>query len=279
MKKTNVLQGLLWVLEGIVVGFGAIMPGISGGTLCVAFKMYRPLMSVLSSPRQGLKAYWKMLLPFVIGCAVGFVGLSGLASLLLEKNSTLIVCVFIGLIVGTLPGQWREAGEKQGRGPASFLALALGFALMLVTLLLLRRNSLMTMAPGIGSFLFSGVLWGFSFIVPGLSSSTLLLFFGLYQPMLEGIARLAPGVILPLAAGMALVIFVLPKAVNYLFDRFDSVCSHAILGVVLATLVMIFPAFPAQMGARLGYILCIALGAVASFFLERLIARLASKRS
>ena len=40
MKNLRVLQGILWVLEGIIVGFGAIMPGISGGTLCVAFGMY-----------------------------------------------------------------------------------------------------------------------------------------------------------------------------------------------------------------------------------------------
>ena len=73
MKNLRVLQGILWVLEGIIVGFGAIMPGISGGTLCVAFGMYKPLMGVLSTPRKALKTYWRMLLPFVLGCAVGFV--------------------------------------------------------------------------------------------------------------------------------------------------------------------------------------------------------------
>ena len=104
MKNLRVLQGILWVLEGIIVGFGAIMPGISGGTLCVAFGMYKLLMGVLSTPRTALKTYWRMLLPFVLGCAVGFVGLSGLASMLMEANSTVLVCLFIGLILGTVPG-------------------------------------------------------------------------------------------------------------------------------------------------------------------------------
>ena len=256
------------------------MPGISGGTLCVAFGMYKPLMGVLSTPRKALKTYWRMLLPFVLGCAVGFVGLSGLASMLMEANSTVLVCLFIGLILGTVPGMWRDAGKTR-RTAGSFLALGLGFALMLGALVLLKQNSLVTMEPGIWSFLFCGILWGISFVVPGLSSSTLLLFFGLYQPMLEGISRLSLPVILPLAAGMALVILTLPKGVNFLFHRYDSVCSHAILGVVLATLVMIFPPFPAQGLGRLSYIGCIAIGAVASYFLERLCARLAeaSERS
>ena len=29
-RRNGIIQGLLWVLEGIIVGFGAIMPGISG---------------------------------------------------------------------------------------------------------------------------------------------------------------------------------------------------------------------------------------------------------
>ena len=32
-KKNLFIQPLIWVMEGILVGFGAILPGISGGTL------------------------------------------------------------------------------------------------------------------------------------------------------------------------------------------------------------------------------------------------------
>lgn len=78
-KWNRIIQGLLWILEGIIVGFGAIMPGISGGTLCVAFGMYKPLIDVLSEPRINVRKYWKMLGLFVLGGAVGFIGLSGLA--------------------------------------------------------------------------------------------------------------------------------------------------------------------------------------------------------
>ncbi len=46
----------MWLLEGDVVGFGAILPGISGGTLFVAFGMYRPLIETLSSLKIGIKS-------------------------------------------------------------------------------------------------------------------------------------------------------------------------------------------------------------------------------
>ena len=57
MKKNFIIRGILWILQGVLVGFGAILPGVSGGTLCVAFGMYKPLISVLSEPGKNLKRY------------------------------------------------------------------------------------------------------------------------------------------------------------------------------------------------------------------------------
>ena len=267
-KLNRIIQGLLWILEGIIVGFGAIMPGISGGTLCVAFGMYKPLIDVLSEPRINVRKYWKMLGLFVLGGVVGFIGLSGLAGWLMGKDSAAVTCAFIGLILGTVPELWEDAGEK-GRGSTSYIALVIGFVVMLGVLTFLKNQNAMTMTPGILSYLFCGVLWGISFIVPGLSSSTLLLFFGLYQPMLDGIARLNPAVILPIAVGAGLSVLLLTKGVNAAFKRFHSVISHAILGIVVATTIMIFPNFGVDTQSMLIYIACIIGGACLSFALGK----------
>ncbi len=55
MEGYNARQKWLLLVKGIIVGFGAIMPGISGGTLCVAFGMYKPLIEVFSKPRERLE--------------------------------------------------------------------------------------------------------------------------------------------------------------------------------------------------------------------------------
>lgn len=86
MEGYNAKQKWLLLVKGIIVGFGAIMPGISGGTLCVAFGMYKPLIEVFSKPREGLKKYWMILSLFIVGIAVGFIGLSGVAGWLMGKT-------------------------------------------------------------------------------------------------------------------------------------------------------------------------------------------------
>ena len=90
MDGYNAKQKWLLLVKGIIVGFGAIMPGISGGTLCVAFGMYKPLIEVFSKPREGLKKYWMILSLFIVGIAVGFIGLSGVAGWLMGKNSNAV---------------------------------------------------------------------------------------------------------------------------------------------------------------------------------------------
>ncbi len=147
---------------------------------------------------------------------------------------------------------------------------------MLSVLILLKGNSVINITPGITGYFFCGILWGISFVVPGLSSSTMLLFFGIYQPMLNGIAHFSLNVIVPLAVGMALCLIALPKLVNKAFEKSYSVISHAILGIIAATTVMIIPDFNIGFINIIIYILCIAFGAVTSYILSKACARLAS---
>ena len=43
-QHTGVLRLALRVLQGVLIGVGAVLPGISGGVLCVVFGIYKPVM-------------------------------------------------------------------------------------------------------------------------------------------------------------------------------------------------------------------------------------------
>lgn len=267
-RKNKFLLCLVWLLQGIVVGFGAILPGISGGTLCVAFGMYRPLIEMLSSVKTGIKNHGIKLGVFLLGIAVGFVGLSGIASMLLEKNTALMTCAFIGFIIGTFPELWEDAGTE-GRGTSSYVSLAVCFAAMIGVLALFKTTLSITVTPGLFGYLLCGLLWGLSFIVPGLSSSSLLLFFGLYQPMLEGISGLDMRVLIPMGIGMLACILLLSRAVGFAYKARYSIVSHGVLGIVAATAVMILPVQVGSWSQALMQVLFIVIGAVISFGLSR----------
>ena len=268
MKKNKILQILLWIVQGCIVGIGAILPGVSGGTLCYAFGIYDPLLETLSNPIKGIKKYWFMLMFVILGGGIGFVGFAGVTNWLLGLNEGVVLCVFVGLIAGTLPEIWRDAGEK-GRGKASIISMVVSFIAISAVFFLFKSVWHVTIQPGLVGWLLCGLLWGLSFIVPGFSSSTLLLFFGIYEQMSEGISHLDFGVLIPLGIAMLATLLLFSKLMKLVFDKFHSVVSHCVLGFVVATTIMILPSFRTSLINILIYILCIICGGVASFFFSR----------
>ena len=73
-KNTGVLRLVLRVLQGMLIGVGAVLPGISGGVLCVVFGIYKPIMELLSSPIKKWKTHVPRLLPVIVGAVLGFLG-------------------------------------------------------------------------------------------------------------------------------------------------------------------------------------------------------------
>lgn len=276
-KKNPIVQPIIWIMEGILIGFGAILPGISGGALLVAFGIYKPIIDLLSNPFKNIKKYIYMLVFVIIGGAIGFVGLSGLAAYLLEKNTAILTCVFAGFIIGTIPELLEDAVEVEPRSNKSYISMSIGFLVLLTILMLLKQNTNVILEPNFFSFLFCGLIWGLSFIVPGLSSSSLLLFFGLYQPMLDGISKFDFGVLIPLAITFIACILLLSKAVNKLFVKQHNIASHTIVGIVIATTLMILPSFNTTFINILFYLLSIVLGGIVSYIFTRICKKLKQK--
>ncbi len=276
MKKNFILKAILWIIQGCIVGIGAILPGVSGGTLCYAFGIYDQLLEVLSSPFKGIKKHWKMLIFVGFGGALGFVGFAGVTEWLLSINEAVVLCVFVGLIAGTIPDLWREAGEK-GRGKASIISLVISFVAITAVFYVFKNVWTLTIEPGLVGWLICGLLWGLSFIVPGFSSSTLLLFFGIYEQMSHGISHLDFSVLIPLGCAMLATLLLLSKLMKLVFDKYHSVASHCVMGFVIATTIMILPSFATSIGNIISYVVAIICGAVASFFFNILCEKIRSK--
>jgi putative membrane protein len=267
-KKNFVLQSILWVIQGFIVGIGAILPGVSEGSLCYVFGIYDQILDVLSNPIKGLKKHWKMLIFVIFGGGLGFVGFAGITNWLLKLNESVVLCVFVGLILGTLPDIWKDAG-KEGRNKFSFIGLGVSFVAITALFFTFENLWKLTIQPNTVGWLICGVLWGLSFIVPGFSSSTLLLFFGIYEKMSEGISTLNFGVLIPLGCAMLATLLLFSKLMKLIFDKFYSVVSHCVLGFVIATTLMIVPSFAVAWYNILIYIGCIICGAIASFFFSK----------
>ena len=62
-------------------------------------------------------------------------------------------------------------------------------------------------------------MWGLSLIVPGLSSSTVLMCLGLFNPLTEGISNFDFSVLVPFIIGIAATALALARLVYMLFKK------------------------------------------------------------
>lgn len=257
---------LMRVLQGALIGGGAILPGVSGGVLAVVFGIYRPMMAFFSHPFKELKKNLWLFIPVIIGVALGFWGFAKLMALLFAEDSPYPISLFVGLIFGTVPMLVKSAGS-QGRRRGDWLALGLTFFVLLAFLILIESVSSLDMPLTPLWSLVSGVVWGFSLVIPGLSSSSILLFMGFYTKIMSAVGSLDFSVIIPLIAGIALVTVACAKLVNLLFERHFSLASHAIVGLVLASTLMIIPRDYASFTQGLICLALAALGFAAAWYM------------
>jgi putative membrane protein len=256
-------------LQGSLIGIGAVLPGISGGVLCVAFGIYKIIMEFLASPFKNFKTHFPKLIPIIIGGIIGFLGIANLLSFVLERYPSQSVCVFVGLISGMLPSLFREAGEK-GRNAKSFISLAVAMILIFALLISLKILSV-NITPNFFWYLFCGFSLALSVIAPGMSFSTLLMPLGLYEPFVDGIGHLNFSILIPGAIGAIATVILFAKAINLLFSRHYSVSFHAIIGIVIAATVMIIPfrSFTESALTCIINIMCIVAGAAAALLLDK----------
>jgi len=268
-KEFSLIRYLLKILQGALIGLGAVLPGISGGVLCVVFGIYKTIMEFLSDPFRNFKTHVPKLIPIGIGGVIGFLGVANLLSFLLEKYPAPSVCVFIGFISGMLPSLFREAGQ-QGRNKNSYVSMVIAMVLIFALLIGLKVLSV-EITPNFGWYLFCGFCLALSVIAPGMSFSTLLMPLGLYEPFVGGIGSLDFSILIPGGIGALATVILFAKAVNMLFDKFYNVAFHAIIGIVIAATIMIIPfaSFTVSVGSCIVNIICAVAGIVAALLLDK----------
>ena len=266
--KATPLQFLFRIIQGALIGFGAVLPGISGGVLGVIFGIYKPIMELLSNPFKNFKTHVPKLIPVFIGGVIGFLGVANILAFFLNKYPDPSVCLFIGLISGMLPSLFREAGE-QGRTKGSWISLVVCMVFIFALLIGLKMTSI-EVAPNFLWYLFCGFCLALSVIAPGMSFSTLLMPLGLYTPFVDGIGHFDMSVLIPGGVGALVTVILFAKAINALFDNYYSIAFHGILGIVIAATVMIIPMESfLSAGSAIVNIICIVVGVICALALDK----------
>ena len=263
-KKTWCKSGLL----GLIIGLAVIIPGISGSTVAIIFKLYDQFLYAIGNLFKKFKACFLFLLPIGLGIIVGFlVGLLGVQKLL-EWNLFAVVCLFAGLMIGAFPAVKDEikGAKMNGKRIALFLlGLAIPIVLGCISSVMTAQdfaantNEAVEQTGAISTMFDSVQVWqvvvavvigyavGITQIVPGLSASALLMAVGWYKSLMQSVSvtyiTSNPMVILVyagLGVGFLLGLFTFSKLLTYVFGKARHTAYCMIVGLSLGSIVSMF---------------------------------------
>ena len=159
--------------------------------------------------------------------------------MLFSAYATVALMLFFGLIGGTLPELLRDSEVRDPNRSWTPFVLSLSLAYLFFHLLENAGN--IEMAPSFGAYLFCGVLWGLSLILPGFTSSSILICLGQYEPMTAGIGALDPAVLIPMLLGIGITALSMAHLISALFHRHYAATLRVVLGFVVASSLKILP--------------------------------------
>lgn len=247
-KKEIAKGGIL----GFLIGIAVIVPGISGSTIAILFRLYDKLIYAFGNLLTKFKLSVLFLLPIVGGLVLGFV--LGFFSIqkLLELLPFAITALFAGLMLGAFPAVTDEI-KNETKTPFKILLFIIGLAIpVLIAVLSTFYGSGVQDLSQLNYyhyllFLFLGFAVAITQIVPGLSATALLMAFGYFKPLMES-AHLSdiqnnPQILLVylcLGVGFLIGLISCSKLLTILFEHHRKKAFFCILGLSFGSIVSMF---------------------------------------
>jgi putative membrane protein len=241
------------MLAGLLIGMGMILPGVSGGVLAVILNVYEKTIYSINNFSSNKKENIKFLLPLFIGMLAGCVISAKILKYAFEMYYTESCYIFMGLILGCIPFLIKDVKKKDKKG-VNYIVLLITFILSL-TATILTKNNLDFSAQvdnGIMS-IFRLFLTGFLFIsgkvVPGISSSFMLITIGMYPYFLnllsnpiaifESSSKIIELIPIIIGALVGAVFFI--KLMAILLKKHYAITYSVIIGFVLGSIITMYP--------------------------------------
>jgi len=199
------MKSVILIIKGIVIGLAMLVPGVSGGTMAIILGVYDDIIHSISSFFRDFKKNLIFLVTVGLGGLIGVFAFSSLMELALAHFRFPMVYLFIGVILGGIPVLYKKAASEKIK-PLDWIYFVVGLAIILVMSLYDGTIVNLANSTGVLQFVFlffAGIVVAVALILPGLSTSFMLLAIGLYEITLSALSISNPNLqyLIPLGLG------------------------------------------------------------------------------
>jgi len=222
------------------MGVAELIPGISGATVAVIFKIYPNLMTILSKLRikhlsfslssLSKKFQFDLLLPLIFSMIAAIILCSKAINFLLnnyeENFLTFLGCLMIILSLQII-NFFKGILHQKKLFIFIFLGTSIGFIL----------GQLDVESENISIFylILSGVLAFSFFLIPGISGSSMLVVLGIYSPIIGAIANFNFDILIPFALGCLISLLLLPRLILSIYSSYEQSLLYLFSGLIASS--------------------------------------------
>lgn len=238
-------------LLGFFIGLAVIVPGISGSTVAIIFKLYDAFLYAVSNLFKQFKRCFFFLLPIGIGILIGLAVGFFTVQKALEYIPFAIVGGFAGLMSGAFPAvkdELKGAKITGGRIALFIAGVCLPIAVALLSVFFSGgAGKDFSVWWRIVLCLPVGAIVGLTQVVPGLSASAILMSIGYFTPLVESVHvsywKENPIIFLTYAAlgiGFLIGIFFSSGVLTKAFEKARQTAYFPIVGLSLGSIAAMF---------------------------------------
>ena len=232
-------------LKGILIGSGAILPGISSGVFCVIFGIYEKLVDSVLNLFHDFKKNFIFLLPIGLGGITGVLLVGKLLNFLFATYPMPTKFCFIGLILGSIPVLCKKANQGKGFRLHYLIFLLAAFFLGVLSIQLEEVLPTFVNINVSDGYFFYLVLAGFimsiGIVMPGVSSSVILMALGVYSTYLNAIATVNLSILVPMGIGLVIGSVLFLKVIQFLLLHYYTQTFYMIIGFVIGSVLILYP--------------------------------------
>lgn len=235
------------IINGMLFGIANLIPGVSGGTIAVITGCYERLLDSINNLFKKFKESISFLGIFILGALIAVLIFSKILSYSTDNFKIPTYCLFVGLILGGIPAIVKPVYKKCSIKNIIFLIL--GFSLVIGLLFIPSGNTSSNLEIKDYIMLFiCGILASIAMVVPGISGMMMLEIFGYRELFIDSLKNLTDfslfldnfKVLCPVGIGIIIGLFSAAKLMGFLLKRYNVTTFYAIIGFVLASIVVLF---------------------------------------
>lgn len=260
------------ILKGFIIGSSMSVPGVSGGTMAILLGIYDRLIGSISNFLKDIKNNVIFLMKVCIGGVAGIGSLAFVIKWLLESFPVPVSFFFLGAVIGGIPALYKKT-KSTSLKLSSVLYFILGLVIVISIGFIPVNNVEISSGTGVLHYimlLVTGIIIALALVLPGISTSHMLLVMGMYDSMLLAITELDIVYIGILGIATLIGIFLITKPLEWTMNKFPHQTYCMIIGFVLGSTSQIFrdkiiPAIPQD--AHLSWWLPVGVISIVTFIL------------